>query len=133
MVTTQKASNWISAQTWLERLLGMSQRHHLIILSMRFTRRTVCGGSTKTSHYRRWCHHATDSRTSKTWLYLLLEHRIWGCIFIPSTVSGKKVLKKKRKFIFFFWMTFSFVFESTLCRQTITTHFILLCDTAVPA
>lgn len=73
----------------MERLLGMLERHHPIVLPMRLTRRPISWIGTKASHYCRWRHYATDSRTSQTWLYILPKYGLRWCLFVPSSMSGK--------------------------------------------
>lgn len=89
MAITQEASNRISPQARMEGLLGMFERYHLIILSMRFAWRTFRWISTKASHYCWWCYYATNSWTSKTWLYILLEYGLWGRLSVSSSLSGE--------------------------------------------
>lgn len=89
MAVAQKASNRISPQARMERLLGVPEGHHIAVLSMRFTRRPICRIGTEASHYRWWCHNATDSRTSQTWLYILPKYGLRWCLFVPSAMSGK--------------------------------------------
>lgn len=89
MAAAQEAPDRVGAEARLEGLLGVSERHHPVVLSMRFEGRKVCGGCTKAPHHRRWCHHAAYPRTSEEGLHLLFEHRLRGRLPVPGAVSGK--------------------------------------------
>lgn len=88
MAASQETSDRVGPETRLERLLGVSQRYHATILSMRLTRRALCGGSAQAPHHCGWSHYAAHTRTPQTRSHILPEHCVRRCIFIPSTVPS---------------------------------------------
>lgn len=95
MAAAQEAPDRVGAEARLERLLGVLEGHHPVILSMRFKGRKVCGGCTKAPHHRRWCNHAAYPRASEEGLHLLFEYCLRGRLLVPGTVSGKSLSRIK--------------------------------------
>lgn len=64
MASPQEAPDRARSQAGMERLLGLPEGHHSVVLPLRLEGRPLRGSRTEAPHHSGWSHHAADTGTS---------------------------------------------------------------------